>query len=414
MNSSENKGRRVLVVDDEKSIRTTLQVFLAADDYQVETAADAQEALGLLGDRDFDVIVSDIVLPGKSGLELLRAIRAAAPLVQVIMMTGEPTVDTAAEALRSGALDYLVKPVSKNAILRAVGSAARLKALDEERRREQEAKEQYRKELQAAVDRLTAANEQLRQAAVFREEVEHITRHDLKAPLNVILGAPDLIPMTGNALTAEQLSYLEMIKTAGRRMLDMINLSLDLFKMEQGMYALRPEPVDLVRLAKEVIANNESLMSAKRLSVALFIGDRPAGADDAFVVPGGKLLCYSMLGNLLKNACEASPNDASVTVRFDRGESLRVSIRNRGAVPESMRDRFFEKFSTAGKDYGTGLGTYSARLIARVHGADIAVDTSVPDHTTVTVCFPASPGPTPLANGSVRQAEPRRERCGLP
>ena len=125
----------VLIVDDEKSIRISLREFLVADGYKVEAASDAQEALRLLGDHDFDVVVSDIVLPRINGIELLKAIRGAAPFAQVIMMTGEPTVDTAAEALRSGAFDYLTKPVSKNAILRAVGNAEKVKALEDERRR---------------------------------------------------------------------------------------------------------------------------------------------------------------------------------------------------------------------------------------------------------------------------------------
>ena len=382
----------VLIVDDEKSIRISLREFLVADGYAAEAAADAQEALRLLGDHDFDVVVSDIVLPRINGTELLQAIRTAAPRAQVILKTGEPTVDTAAEALRSGAFDYLTKPVSKNAILRAVGNAAKVTALDDERRREQEAKERYQQELQAAVRSLTAANEQLRQAAAFREEVEHIARHDLKSPLSVIILAPELIRRAGGSLTDKQLSYLGMIESAGRRLLDMINLSLDLFKMEQGMYTLRPESVDFLRVARDVISHNAPLMNVKGLSAVILAGDRPATEADTFVMPGEMLLCYSMLGNLLKNACEASPDGESVTLRFDRGDSMRVSIRNRGAVPESVRDRFFEKFSTSGKEQGTGLGTYSAKLIAEIHGARIAVDTSVPDFTTVTLCFPGTHG----------------------
>ena len=378
----------VLIVDDEKSIRFSLRAFLEAGGYTVETAADAQEALRLLGDGNFDVVVSDIVLPRINGIELLQAIRAAAPLAQVIMMTGKPTVDTAAEALRSGAFDYLTKPVSKHDMLRVVAHAAKVKALDDERRNEQKAKERYQQELQAAVKNLTAANEQLRHAAVFREEVEQVARHDLKSPLSVILAAPYLIRMMDGSLTDKQLSCLGMIESAGERLLDMINRSLDLFKIEQGMYTLRPEAVDFLHVAHEVISHHEGLMRVKNLSAVVLIDDRPATETDTFVVPGERLMWYSMLGNLVKNALEASPTGESVTLRFERGDSMRVSIRNRGAVPESVRDRFFEKFSTAGKQQGTGLGTYSARLIAELHGARIAVDTTVLDFTTVTVSFP--------------------------
>ena len=90
---------------------------------------------------------------------------------------------------------------------------------------------------------------------------------------------------------------------------------------------------------------------------------------------------------------EASPVGESVALQFDRGNGMTLSIRNRGAVPENIRGRFFEKFSTADKEHGTGLGTYSAKLIATIHGARIGVDTSVPDATTVTVCFPGAPSP---------------------
>ena len=121
---------RVLVVDDEKSIRLTLRTFLQDRGYEVETADDATQAQALLSRDAYDVVVSDIILPGVSGVELLKAIRAAAPAAQVIMMTGEPAVETAAEAVRAGASDYLTKPVAKAAVLRSVANAIRLKAID--------------------------------------------------------------------------------------------------------------------------------------------------------------------------------------------------------------------------------------------------------------------------------------------
>jgi len=86
---------RVLVVDDEKSIRTSVQAFLRDAGYEVEIAVDAQSARELLAGGDYDVVVSDIILPGASGVTLLKAIRDASPDVQVIMMTGEPNVETA-------------------------------------------------------------------------------------------------------------------------------------------------------------------------------------------------------------------------------------------------------------------------------------------------------------------------------
>jgi signal transduction histidine kinase len=162
--------------------------------------------------------------------------------------------------------------------------------------------------------------------------------------------------------------------------------------MEQGMYTLRLEAVDLLRVAQEVIIHNTTLMRAKELVIDIMVDDHPYTKTDVFVVQGERMLCYSMLGNLLKNALEASPTGATVTFRFKRGDPMVVSLRNRGSVPESIKDRFFQKFSTAGKKHGTGLGAYSARLIAELHGARISVDTSVPDFTTVVIGFPGHSG----------------------
>ncbi len=126
---------RILIVDDEKSIRRTLGEFLREDGYEVLEAEDAEAALQRLRETECDVVVTDIILPRVTGVELLRRIRDVAPHVQTVMMTGEPTVETASEALRMGATDYLFKPITKEAIVRVVANAARIKFLDDTRRR---------------------------------------------------------------------------------------------------------------------------------------------------------------------------------------------------------------------------------------------------------------------------------------
>ena len=141
----------VLVVDDENSIRTTLRAFLREGGYNVEVAEDAATAQELLASGDYDVVVSDIVLPRLSGVALLKEIREMAPDVQVIMMTGEPTVNTATESVRAGASDYLTKPVGKDAILRAVGTAAKVRALEDERRLLAEENADYQRNLEELV-----------------------------------------------------------------------------------------------------------------------------------------------------------------------------------------------------------------------------------------------------------------------
>jgi putative two-component system response regulator len=142
---------RVLIVDDAKNIRSTVQSFLADQGYQVDVAEDAGLALKLLAEADYDVVVSDIILPKYSGITLIEKIHEAAPDAQVILMTGEPTVEMAVAAVRAGGRDYLTKPVSKNAILRSVGHAAQIKKIEDEKRRLEIANRAYQSSLERLV-----------------------------------------------------------------------------------------------------------------------------------------------------------------------------------------------------------------------------------------------------------------------
>jgi CheY-like chemotaxis protein len=104
------KGR-ILVVDDDPSLRRVLQAQLEQQGYEVAVAASAQQTLSLLELRAFDLVITDLKMPGMSGLELLKHARSKYPQAIVIMLTAFGTVDTAVEAMKAGAYDYLTKPV---------------------------------------------------------------------------------------------------------------------------------------------------------------------------------------------------------------------------------------------------------------------------------------------------------------
>ncbi len=114
---------RVLVADDKENM---LKLFakILADGYEVETAADGGRALGLVATRDYDVVVTDIRMPGADGFELLAAVKARAPATEVVLMTGYATVPDAVRAMKAGAFDYLEKPFDPDAALAVVARAA--------------------------------------------------------------------------------------------------------------------------------------------------------------------------------------------------------------------------------------------------------------------------------------------------
>ena len=117
---------RILVVDDERSLLEVLGAMLTEAGWQVDTAADGHEAIRFVDAHGYDVVLSDIDMPGMTGVQLLREIRARDLDVPVLLITGHPRVDTAVEALEHGALRYLQKPVRERDLLTAVEDAARL------------------------------------------------------------------------------------------------------------------------------------------------------------------------------------------------------------------------------------------------------------------------------------------------
>lgn len=125
---------RVLIVDDEEDIRESMGRFLAKEGHEVLSAADARDAVPMLDGVHFDVVVSDIIMPRTSGVELLKTIKELSPFTKVIMVTGEPNLKTSATALRYGAFDYLSKPVNRNELCTTVARAVAFKVLEDKER----------------------------------------------------------------------------------------------------------------------------------------------------------------------------------------------------------------------------------------------------------------------------------------
>lgn len=242
-----------------------------------------------------------------------------------------------------------------------------------------------------------------KQAEALREDVEAVVRHDLKSPLGGMQSALELIAFLG-PLTAEQEQVMGEARSLVRRMLGLITLSLDLAAIEAGRYTPRPEPVDLPEVLAGLKKELRPLVAGKILTLDI-LSDPPGG----FTVLGERRLLDSALANLLKNAAEAAPEGGAILVRLRRepgpvpavapGQSgaspqasmsghAVVSIRNPGEVPSDMRRRFFEKYATSGKTGGTGLGTYSAKLMVRTLGGSLSLDTDEAGHTTMTMRLP--------------------------
>ncbi|EGB16368.1 integral membrane sensor signal transduction histidine kinase [Pseudodesulfovibrio mercurii] len=242
--------------------------------------------------------------------------------------------------------------------------------------------------------RQEAAKEHSRhQAEKLREDVEQITRHDIKTPLlGVLSGITYLENFTD--LDADQREMLDDMRRAANTGMELISRSLDLYKMETGTYEYLPGEVDVLSVCRRVTNDLSGLARRAGVIMETRFEDKPLAREEVLVLSTEENLFYAVLANLVKNSVEASGlgDKVSVHLRADAGKGeFSAAVHNPAPVPESVRANFFDKYATAGKRTGTGLGTYSARLMVEVMGGRIHMDSSEERGTTVTVTLPLKP-----------------------
>ena len=371
---NENK-RLILVVDDEPN-NLQLMMRILGDDYRLAFATNGVEALEAVQRLNPDIILLDIMMPETDGYEVCRRLKADEETrsIPVIFVTAKGETDDETKGLELGAIDYITKPVSPPIVKARIRNHLALKSA--------------RKEIEKKNRILEEQNNELLKAARLREDVERMTRHDLKGPLNAVINYPMMI-LESSDLSPTHQRYIKRIEEAGWRMLNMINRSLDIFKMEKGTYILVPGRIDIVRIVNKFLTESQPIMNQKKLSKIIRINGKSVNDKDGFHIRAEELLCYSMLANLIKNAIEASPQKEQIAIEiFEENDAIVIGIHNKGAVPADIRARFFDKYVTSGKVKGSGLGTYSAKLIAETHGGGIYLDTSDEKGTTVRVRLP--------------------------
>lgn len=353
------KKSTVLIVDD---IPTNIEVLAGVlkDEYAIKVAISGRKALEIADAFHIDLILLDIMMPAMDGFETCRQLKAnpTTAHIPIIFLSARDGSEDVVAGLRLGAVDYVSKPADPT-ILKARLSAHLL--------------------LATAMQDIKRQNELLVENARLREDVERITRHDLKSPIAVALhGSQALL---AGALSEAQREQAHMIETASENALEMINRTLDVYKMEQGSYQAALQVFDLGELLARVCRHAAIASGGSEVTVQF---EPP---EDVMCL-GEPLLCYSMFSNMLKNAIEASPPAGRVSVNIAPGYgNLHVMIDNAGEVPAAAREHFFEKYAPSDKVGGSGLGTYSIRLMAEVQGGSVSMDTGH-GRTRLTITLP--------------------------
>lgn len=378
---------RVLVVDDEPSLRLTLTEFLKRAGYEVLARADFESAL-LVRSAGFDVAVIDINLPGRSGIELLQEINSREPYVPVIMITGEPNLSTIPEIVRSGAYDFLAKPVVKDVLLKAVGRATEKKRLSDEKLRLELEIKQHAAELELRVAERTAelveAHDRLahngRVAALGRVAAQ--VAHEVRNPLfGLLLYSTHLKEQLTPKLADDEIEVFDSIIDTINQLTSTTEQILDFARPVK--LALRP--IELNTVIGAVLKLLQSQISANEIEVEFhYDNSNPTAMLDEPSIRAALL-------NLFINAVEAMSSGGilSITSRT-AGETLGLVIKDTGSgMTEEQLTRIFEPFNS-GKSGGLGLGMPYAKKIIEEHGGTIRVESRLGEGTRVSIDLPAT------------------------
>ncbi|MEY2500826.1 MAG: two-component system, sensor histidine kinase and response regulator [Verrucomicrobiota bacterium] len=371
---------QVLVIDDEMGPRESLRMLLKPN-YQVYTADCVDAGIKLLKEKQPDAVITDIRMPGTSGIEGLRRIREIDPHVAVIMLTGFGALETAQEALRLGANDYIAKPFDAREMREVIGRNV-------ERTRMQRTGMNAAEEIKELNNRLLkelAQKERL--ASLGQASAEFV--HDLGNPLTIVWGYVQLL-----AKKLEQSEKENGVKTPNSaKELQIIEqnvrLCRELLTMWQSygsVEAAPHKPISVSGIVREMVKSVSAMAGQNGVELKANL------CDDPCTLMGDSTQMTRAIQNVIINAVQAaSDNKGRVTVsclRKDFYVDVRVEDTGPGITPPQMAKIFDPYFTTKQGKSGTGLGLYITKKVVEDHTGSIKVDSTPHVGTSFTIRLP--------------------------
>jgi signal transduction histidine kinase len=382
---SGNEGVRILIVDDEVDLVAALCQVLQEQGYSTAGAASGPAALDALRaataaeTTPFDVLITDLMMPDMSGVELLReALAIDADLIGIVM-TGHGTIETAIEAMKGGALDYILKPFNLSVITPILQRAVAMRRLRLENAT-------LLRQVANHIEKLEETTRQLQIANKDLDAYSWSVSHDLRGHLHRIIGFSKLLSDEGpGPLNAEQKELMSFVCVGGQQLL---RLAEDLLRFARlGQQSVAKENIEVVPLVQGILENLRALFPGRRVDL------RIDALPDALADPS---LFKQVLENLLSNALKFTqhvPNPMiEITGRINAGETI-YCIRDNGAgfdmVDAQRLFSNFQRLHSESEFEGTGLGLTIVRRILERHGGTVSAEAAVGKGAAFTITLPA-------------------------
>ena len=388
---------RILVVDDEPAAQRVLSRILQNKGYETDIAPNVPAALTLLEGKGFALVMTDLDMPGGSGLELIQALAPRRPEIATVLVTGRGSTDVASTALAAGAYGYMSKPFHPDEVEITVLNALRrreleLESLGQQQRLEMMVRERTTELMESLVDLQTAQeelrhqSEQLRDLDRMKAQFIQIVSHELRTPLTVIRGGIQTVLRSGDSIEPSlRDQLLRSAETNAEALSRMINKIIMANAIRQEVVDVLEESFRLDELAHQVLRDLEQ--DSNRVVVRAT--EAPAR--------GQRELTAQAARDLIENALAYSKEQVTVSTWQAADEAwLSVSDRGPGIDPELLRRLLEEPFvqgdsSTTRSVGGLGLSLFLARQIAEASGGRLDAK-SGSDGSTFSIVLPAGGG----------------------
>lgn len=356
----------ILIIDDEEVIRDSCTQALEKEGYIVKCAENGDSGLRLFKEFHPDIVLIDLKMPGKSGMEVLEEIESTDPNVVKVVITGFASVSSAVNAMKKGAYDFIPKPFTPDEIRLIVARGL-------ERRR-----------LLLETEALRIEQERIRRNMIS------LVSHELRAPLAATVQYMEVI-LRGYAgkISSEANDMIDRCNARLKEMLELLSRWLSLATFDPSKMAENFQDVRLSEVAEKSIGLLRSLAEEKKISLSL---ETP---EDLPPIKGSRMPLEEIFNNLISNAIKYNKEGGWAKVKlFERDQEVWIEISDNGSgIPEEHLPRIFDEFYRVdgrrnAPIKGSGLGLSITKKMVDAHGGMIEVESRVGEGTTFRIGFP--------------------------
>lgn len=368
--------KRILIVDDEMNMCEALFDVLEDEGYSVSIASDKEEALRLLSNIEFDLLIMDIRLKGTNGIELLNLAKELRPDIGIIVITGYPSLDSAIEGVRLGIDDYLLKPISVESLKASIQNVI----LQKEKEKQ---KAKSVKELEKAEERISRLEEALSQATKLASlgKISPAMFHEVKNILGIINISVYYLKKNLETKDTKIRKHLEIIEKEVSHSNQIIMGLLDLSRSQE-----KSIPCDVNQLVEETISLLAHELELKGIKI---VKDYSGEIPIIFLEPNE---IKQVFINIIINAQDAMPKGGELRIITGKEESsLFVKFVDTGCgIKKKDLERLFTPFFTTKKDTGgIGLGLVVSLEIVKKYGGEILVESEENKGSIFTIKLPS-------------------------